>query len=199
MEKRKAKGAETRKKLYSIAEKLFTERDFTAVSVKDITDEAGITKGAFYVHFESKDALITMLIADCVARVDTDYKSLLERLPAELPTSGALLALTEKICDVLTGTIGRGNMQKMYQILLTGTVNTEAVQGYDRGLYALIQGVLERGIKRGELKNALPTEVLARHIVTAIRGICYEWCIRNPEFDLKDQAMEHIRLLIEGL
>lgn len=73
-DKRKVQGAETKKKLYEIAERLFTERNFSDVNVEDITDEAGITKGAFYVHFESKDALIAILVADHAAKTDADYK-----------------------------------------------------------------------------------------------------------------------------
>ena len=44
-DKRKVHGAETKKKLYEIAKKLFSERNFSDVNVEDITDEAGITKG----------------------------------------------------------------------------------------------------------------------------------------------------------
>ena len=199
IDKRKAQGAETKRKLYEIAEKLFTERDFAAVSVEDITDAAGITKGAFYVHFESKDALIALLIADYTARADTDYTAFLETLPADTHVSGVLLALTEKIADVIAGTIGCENMKKIYQMMLAGSVGTEAVRSYGRELYLLFQGVLDRGIRRSEIKSTLPVDMIARHFVMAIRGVSYEWCIRYPDFDLKEQAMEHIRLLIAGL
>jgi AcrR family transcriptional regulator len=198
-DKRKAQGAETKRKLYEIAEKLFAERDFAAVSVEDITEEAGITKGAFYVHFESKDALIALLIADYTSRADTDYKAFLETLPADTHASGILLALTEKIADVIAGTIGHENMKKVYQMMLAGSVGTEAVRSYGRELYLLFQGILERGIQRREIKSTLPVDMIARHFVMAIRGASYEWCIRYPDFDLKEQAMEHIRLLIAGL
>ena len=43
--KKKLQGAETKKRLYEIAERLFVEHDFEDVSVEDITYEAGITKG----------------------------------------------------------------------------------------------------------------------------------------------------------
>ena len=33
----------------------------------------------------------------------------------------------------------------------------------------------------------------------AIRGITYEWCIRESDFDLKEQAREHVCLLMDGL
>ena len=199
IDKRKAQGAETKRKLYEIAEKLFTERDFAAVSVEDITDAAGITKGAFYVHFESKDALIALLIADYTARADTDYTAFLETLPADTHVSGVLLALTEKIADVIAGTIGCENMKKIYQMMLAGSVGTEAVRSYGRELYLLFQGVLEGGIRRGEIKSTLPVDMIARHFVMAIRGASYEWCIRYPDFDLKEQAVALMRLLIAGL
>ena len=198
-EKRKVQGAETRKKLYEIAKKLFSERNFADVNVEDITDEAGITKGAFYVHFESKDALIASLIADYVASADMDYKTFVEALPNEMPASEVILALTQKIADELVDTIGCENMKKIYQMLLTGTVDTEAVKGYDRELYLLFYSILDKGVRRGELKHALPVEALSRHFVMAIRGVSYEWCVRYPDFDLKEQVVEHIKLLIEGI
>lgn len=199
LDKRKAQGAETKKKLYEIAEKLFTERNFSDVNVEDITDEAGITKGAFYVHFESKDALIAILIADYVARADTDYKTFLETLPDDMHASEVLLALTQKIAETLLNTIGYENMKKVYQMLLAGTVDTEAVKGYSRELYMLFHGVLEKGIQRGELTSSLPLEELSRHFVMAIRGVSYEWCVRYPDFDLGEHTIAHIRLLIEGI
>ncbi len=197
--KKKVQGAETKKKLYEIAKKMFAERDYTDVSVEDITDAAGITKGAFYVHFESKDALIAVLIADYAARADTDYRAFLERLPGDMPTSLVLLALTERIADVLIGSIGCENMKKVYQMLLAGTVDTEAVKGHSRELYTLFHNILEQGIKRRELQSTLPVDVLSQHFVMAIRGISYEWCIRYPDFDLKEQAVAHCRLLLEGI
>ena len=198
-DKRKVQGAETKKKLYEIAEKLFSERNFSDVNIEDITDEAGITKGAFYVHFESKDALIANLIADYAARADMNYKRFLETLPNDMPTSEVLLALTEKIVDELVDNIGCENMKKVYQILLAGTVDTEAVKGYGRELYMLFYSILDKGIRRKELISSMPLDALSRHFVMALRGVCYEWCFRYPDFILKEQAIEHIRLLLDGI
>ena len=198
-DKRKVQGAETKKKLYEIAERLFTERNFSDVNVEDITDEAGITKGAFYVHFESKDALVAILIADHAACADSNYKTFVETLPNDMPISEVLLALTQKIADELVDTIGCENMKKVYQMLLAGTVDTEAVKGYDRELYMLFYSILDKGIQCGEFTSSLSLESLSRHFVMAIRGVSYEWCVRYPDFDLKEQVTEHIRLLVEGM
>lgn len=199
LDKRKVQGAETKRRLYEIAEQLFAQHDFADVSVEDITNEAGITKGAFYVHFASKDELIALLIADYAARVDMDYATFLESLPADMPASNVLLALIEKIADVLMNKIGCNNMKKVYQMMLAGTLDTEAVKGYGRDLYSLCYSILENGIRTGEFKSILPVEGLSRHLVMAIRGISYEWCIRYPDFDLKEQSIEQFRLLLEGI
>ena len=199
IDKRKAQGAETKKRLYEIAEKMFMEHNFSDVNVEDITDEAGITKGAFYVHFESKDALIAQLIADHAAQIDADYKAFVENLPDGMPSSSMLLALGEKIADTLSNILGCKNMKRVYQMLLAGTVSTEAIKGYGRELYVLFYSILEKGIRCGEFRSSLPIDALSRHFVLAIRGVSYEWCVRHPDFDLREQIAEHVRLLIEGL
>lgn len=54
---------------------LFAEKGFEATSVQQITDECGISKGAFYLSFKSKDELITALIDYFMMRFisDIDY------------------------------------------------------------------------------------------------------------------------------
>jgi AcrR family transcriptional regulator len=198
-DKRKMQGAETKKRLYDIAKRMFTEKNYDEVMIEDITDEAGITQGAFYTHFESKNALIAAIIADCITSADTDYMAFLATLPADLPSPEVLLALTGKIADVLTNDIGCKNMRKLYQLLMAGTVDTEAVKGYGRKLYPLLTDILERGILRGELKSSLTAQALARHYVAALRGVTYEWCLHHPDFDLKEKAVEHCRMILEGI
>lgn len=44
------------------ARRLFARRGFEAVSVDTIAAEAGVTRGAFYHHFESKEALFEVVL-----------------------------------------------------------------------------------------------------------------------------------------
>lgn len=54
----RARQAEaTRDLLISVARALFTERGYAATSIEDITQRAGVAKGALYHHFSGKDAL----------------------------------------------------------------------------------------------------------------------------------------------
>jgi len=46
-----------REKIVQAGLKCLVEKGFNAVGVQDITDTAGVPKGSFYNHFESKEAL----------------------------------------------------------------------------------------------------------------------------------------------
>jgi AcrR family transcriptional regulator len=49
---------DTRQRIEEAATKLFVERGITETSVRAITREVGISEGALYRHFESKDDLV---------------------------------------------------------------------------------------------------------------------------------------------
>lgn len=53
----KEKAAENRAALVRAASKLFRERGIDGVGVAEISKEAGLTHGALYAHFRSKEAL----------------------------------------------------------------------------------------------------------------------------------------------
>ena len=57
-ETRLAKSNENKNKIIDVALKLINEKGFDNVSVSEITKEAGVSKGAFYIHFESKEDLL---------------------------------------------------------------------------------------------------------------------------------------------
>ncbi|MBT2757494.1 TetR/AcrR family transcriptional regulator [Mesobacillus foraminis] len=51
---------------------LFAEQGFEATSVQQITDHCGISKGAFYLSFKSKDELILALIDHFMMQITSD-------------------------------------------------------------------------------------------------------------------------------
>lgn len=51
-------GRDTREQIYLVALRLFSERGYNGVSVREITREVGIKESSLYNHFASKDAII---------------------------------------------------------------------------------------------------------------------------------------------
>ncbi|MEL7564539.1 MAG: TetR family transcriptional regulator [Dehalobacterium sp.] len=196
---RKINANETKKKIYETAHQLFKEYGFENVSVDSIVEMAGVSKGTFYVHFDSKDALIVSLINDYVNEVDLDYKSHIESFPAETATSDIIISLVGKIADIITGTIGHKNMKNLYKAQITKTINTDSVISYNRELYKIFSNILSKGIVQGEFKTQLPVDTLTKHCIIALRGLTYEWCIRYPDFELKEQAVKHFQVLLNGI
>ena len=64
------RSEETRSRILGSAIKLFSARGFNAASVADICKDAGISKGAFYHHFESKQALFLALLDVWLQTID---------------------------------------------------------------------------------------------------------------------------------
>lgn len=62
-ETRVAKSNENKKRIIDVAVRLINEKGFDNVSVSEITKAAGVSKGAFYIHFESKEDLIAKQIS----------------------------------------------------------------------------------------------------------------------------------------
>jgi len=56
------KGQATKTKLMDIAERLILNRGFSAMSLDEVIKEAGITKGGFFYHFDSKNDLVYALM-----------------------------------------------------------------------------------------------------------------------------------------
>lgn len=193
------KGEKTKEKLFCSAAKLFNQYNFEEVTIDRIVEEAGVAKGTFYIYFESKDALIAAFLSDYVSKVDTDYRTFLESFPTGTSTSDLLLGLIDKITATLTHTIGYTSMKTVYKLLLTDDIDVSAITGFNRELYQVFADVINIGFERGDFQSALSVNELARHFVAAIRGLCYEWCIRYPDFDLKAQALSHFKIMLDGI
>ena len=59
-------GEVTRARLFEAALRLFVKNGYAATSVEQITREAGVGKGTFFVHFATKDAVVTQVVRDQV-------------------------------------------------------------------------------------------------------------------------------------
>ncbi len=57
-----ARGQETRARLLAAAEKVFGEQSYFRVSIADITREAGVGQGTFYLYFPSKEDVFRELV-----------------------------------------------------------------------------------------------------------------------------------------
>lgn len=197
--KRKLKSIETKKKIYEAAKDLVIKYGIENVSVDSIVQAAGVSKGGFYVHFESKDALFTTLINDYTKVADLDYKSFLSTLSDKESIYDSLVQLAEEVSDFIEHSIGFDNMRALYKAHLSKNIDSTSAMSYNRELYKLFTELLERGVNQGEIREDIAIDLLAKHLIVAIRGLTFEWCIRYPDLSLKSEILDHFKILLYGL
>jgi AcrR family transcriptional regulator len=129
----------TRAKIVESARKLFNRHGFEQVSIETIMSEAGLTRGGFYNHFESKDELYAAAVASFTNcnpfRKDIADPPTTE--PAEMARRLVNLYLSDKVLDdienhcplyALPGDVARAGLspQKAYTALIRNLLRVHA-------------------------------------------------------------------------
>lgn len=192
---RKLKAVETKKRIYESAAELIKTHGLDNLSVDSIVEKAGVSKGAFYVHYESKSSLI----AEYVSTLDFNYDEYFASLPPDKKPSDLLILVTERIADVLTNSIGIDLLKNIYEALLKRTIDTAIVLSYNRKLYQIYKEIIKQGVQQGEFKSTINIDSVSNHCVISFRGMTYEWCVRFPDFDLKEEILKHIDIMLTGI
>jgi AcrR family transcriptional regulator len=78
--KKEAKSEETRRKILMAASKLFARQGYHKTTVSDIAQAIGLTTGAIFHHFASKEALLDAVVTGLARgiKVYSDYLSRIE-------------------------------------------------------------------------------------------------------------------------
>lgn len=98
MRKSKAETAETRKRIVAVASNLFMTRGLSSTGVADVMVAAGLTQGAFYRHFESKE----QLIAEASAAAFAELFAMFDSYTAGKPAPEALQMIVQRYLYQLT-------------------------------------------------------------------------------------------------
>jgi AcrR family transcriptional regulator len=76
---RSARKAATRARLLDAAARVYAARGFAGATLDDVAEEAGLTKGAVYGHFGSKDNLLVALMDEYLAAEIAEQIALFDR------------------------------------------------------------------------------------------------------------------------
>lgn len=79
----RAQAAENRQTVIDTASRLFREHGFDGIGLKDLMHEAGLTQGAFYKQFASKDDLIAQASGRALELAEDHWKAVAGREPQD--------------------------------------------------------------------------------------------------------------------
>jgi len=153
---------QARTRLLSAARKAFVERGLDRAKVEDITQAAGMSKGAFYLHFQSKEQAFTEILSEALselgaivaqghANVAKLYEQGLEQLVLHwLEQDIRVFDVIWKHRSIMALVLLEGGGSADYQHL------TEMfVQRIEKQVEKLIAFGMERGYYRSDLDPAL--------------------------------------------
>ena len=142
----------TRRAIIAAALKLLDERNFSALSLREVTREAGIVPAAFYRHFESMDALGLVLI-------DESFRSLREMLRSARTDKLDPSRMIESTVEILTASVTR--QREHWRFIVRERSSGVAVLRYAiRAEIRLITAELATDLARFPGLNAWSTEDL---------------------------------------
>jgi AcrR family transcriptional regulator len=175
----------TRAALIDSGAALFADRGYTAVSVGELAERAGVTTGALYHQFGSKDALFKAVYTELVQRVWAHVLQARE--------GGGEASLLND-CEAYLDACADPAFNRI-------TIDGPAVIGWDQILdetQIMIAASLTAARERGELAHT-PSGSLARMLAAAMKEAAVMIATAEDPDAARASARESARHLIGGL
>jgi AcrR family transcriptional regulator len=194
MAQRQQQKAETARRIFEAAMKLFHEQGFAATTVEQITQAAGVAKGTFFVHFASKEAVLEHIGRLQMNRLYAafDGNQEFEAQPAR-----------EQLHAIL-GALARGieNQPAEMRMLAVELLARQSLFSIDRQgigeLDTLIERVVAAGQARGELTGDDPPARLALMVRNSYFSAFFEW-VQGDGQSLSALAARYLDLMLGGI
>lgn len=161
---RQARSEVTRQKIIAAAIDLFTDVGYDATSLGDIIDRVGVTKGALYYHFDSKESLARAVIADGAAVVTEAFAAILS---APAPAFENIIHGVFVVADLARSDPLAGTAMRLARALREFS---EASEAYDGWLQALSAQTIQAK-DEGDLREDVDPVVVAEFVLAAFLGV----------------------------
>ena len=184
-QRRKLQGKETERRILNAALDLMRDRGFDKVSIRDICKEAGITTGAFYHHFSSKEALLESGFApldDYMAGALAGH----EEEPPDLRL-WRILSAYAKFMEQSGELIGRYYQRRIAE---PGTRSMDATRYTLRAMLDCFRQAEGEGLLRPEH----PPEWVADFCFRHFRGVVIDWALHQCSYPLLPKMQEDYKL-----
>ena len=184
-----------RKEILLAAQKTIGRNGYHATSVADVIEAAGVSRGTFYLYFESREALFHELVdgfiedlVNCIELVGRDGK----------PIEG----LYENLLRVIDLLFENRNLTV---ILLREAVGLDAktdqkLNELNEFLLRMVEGALRNGASWG-LTRKVNEPIVAMAIVGCIKEVLYQYLVVNHKTvpDRETLAQELLQFGLTGL
>ena len=188
------KWNETHQTILNTAQQLFAVKGYNGTSMNDIVKESGVSKGAIYNHFESKERLFLSLME---AQTQVGF-SQLEATFSDDDTS------VDKLRKVLMITFGNSvscprELCMMQTEFMVSASRIESIVPELQKRYLMIRdfmvAIVDDGRRRGEIRKELDSESIVTLVFATLDGLGFQYSTLGIAFEtdrLLAQLMEMV-------
>jgi AcrR family transcriptional regulator len=190
------RSAETRNLIFKEALDLFSRTGYEATSVAEICQAAGVSKGAFYHHFPSKQAVFMDLLETWLNLLEEQIKSI-QQEAASVPQAILTMAgLMEQVFQQAKGKLPMF-LEFWIQASHDPVVWKAVIAPYQR-YQKHFKELIEAGISEGSIKDKNP-EAAARAFVAMGVGLLLMGVLEPQSENQYRMPTESIKILLDGL
>lgn len=188
-----SQGQKTRQAIFQAAEHIFGQLGYNRASIAEITREAGVAQGTFYVHFKSKLELLEGVIA---------FLSQSLRRELRLATTGCQDRRDAEREGMLAFYRFIRHHRELYRVVAEcEAISPEAAKMYYSRMANRYLVYVRQGVARGQLRE-LPASFLVRSLMGCNHMIGLKWLIWNssPYAEVPHHLLgEAVELILYGL
>jgi TetR/AcrR family fatty acid metabolism transcriptional regulator len=186
--KRQEQALETKDRIYTAAIDLMDRRGFENITIAEISEQAGVSVGAFYHYFESKNDIL----AEIFHQAD-------EYFSAQVASGLTKESIPDQIVEYFDH-YARFNVAsgvEMTQQLFNPKIKFFIQEG--RPMLTILQDLVRRGQEKGEIRANRSPEEIVRLLFVMARGVVFEWSLYDGGYDLEATMHEYIESLVSTL
>lgn len=186
-QRRKMQGEKTRRRILHAALDLMRERGYDKVSVRDICGAAGITTGAFYYHFSSKETLLEYGFAP----LDDYMRAALAGEEQEPPERRlrAILSAYAGFMEENQSLLGRYYQRRIAE------PDTRSMDASRYTLRAMLD-CFRQAEQEGLLVTGHTPEWVADFCFRHFRGVVVDWILHQYGYSLRERMQEDYQLFV---
>jgi AcrR family transcriptional regulator len=191
------RSEETRNKILESAYQLFSRNGYDTTSVADICQSAGVSKGAFYHHFPTKQAIFLALLESWLTGLDAGFQIALQEtqtVPQAILQMATLAGNVVQSADVRLSII----LEFWTQASRDASIWKTAIAPYRR-YQEFFTALIQKGIEEGSFRNEIEPRAAARALVSLAVGLLMQAVFDPQTIDWGHEVHHSIDFMLKGL
>jgi AcrR family transcriptional regulator len=172
---------------------VFEDQGYGGTTLARVSEAAGVTKGALYFHFQSKEDLARAVIEDQHRITAAEGERILaENLPA---LTTMILMCRAFGLQLVHEPVVRAGIRLTFEATAFGP----PVRGPYEDWIAVMERLIERSKSEVQIRSSVDAGTFARYLVASFTGVLMVSCVLTGRADLMQRIEEMWEILLPGI